>query len=187
LAEEETWSLRKSHDRDRDKESLTHFKVNITATKHVKLALRMAASLTGSDSTEASSSLLEVFIQTARSPVTAGRCVLECGHHSWTYATLDTISSGLAEELKPMLGSFPTVAVVSENHPFVFALMLAVWKLGGIFVPIDVHVPATLLAGMIDLVKPTSLFLSASDVSNISNARGVFLFRTPDGCHLTFH
>ncbi|KAJ7629735.1 hypothetical protein DFH06DRAFT_1225283 [Mycena polygramma] len=116
-----------------------------------------------SDTSTEGCSLLEVFIKTARDPGTASRYVLECGDSIWTYAELDTISSGLAEELRSTLGHSPKVAVVSENHPFVFALMLAVWKLSGIFIPIDAHVPATLLAGMVDLVNPTCLFLSAFD------------------------
>ncbi|KAJ7183703.1 hypothetical protein C8R46DRAFT_815790, partial [Mycena filopes] len=111
-------------------------------------------------------SLLEVFTATARNPDTASRSVLECGQHAWTYAELDTISTSLAAELT---GCLPRVAVVSENHPYIFALMLAVWKLGGIFIPIDPHVPTTLLEGMINLVQPTSLFLSLSDVSNLSH------------------
>ncbi|KAJ6578109.1 hypothetical protein B0H19DRAFT_1253389 [Mycena capillaripes] len=132
----------------------------------------MGPNLEGPNSSTEASSLLEVFIETASNPDTASRCVLECGHHFWTYATLDAVSSGLARDLRPMLGDSPKVAVISENHPFVFVLMLAVWKLGGIFIPVDAHVPATLLAGMIDLVKPTSLFLSALDISNISHASG---------------
>ncbi|KAJ7035264.1 hypothetical protein C8F04DRAFT_1098684 [Mycena alexandri] len=117
----------------------------------------------------AATSLLEVFADTAENPATAGRSVLECGQHTWTYASLDAISTGLADELR-LPGCAPRIAVVGENHPFVFALMLAVWKLGGIFIPIDAHVPVALLAGMIKLVKPTYLFLSGSDSSNISRA-----------------
>ncbi|KAJ7734826.1 hypothetical protein B0H16DRAFT_151160 [Mycena metata] len=125
------------------------------------------ASLNGAD--PAATSLLEVFIDVAENPATAGRNVLECGQHTWTYASLDAISTCLADELR-LPGGTPRIAVVGENHPYVFALMLAVWKLGGIFIPIDAHVPAALLAGMIKLVKPTHLFLSASDISNISRA-----------------
>ncbi|KAJ7112868.1 hypothetical protein C8R43DRAFT_1113364 [Mycena crocata] len=118
-------------------------------------------------------SLLQAFIETARNPSTAGRRVLECGQDSWTYAALDTVTNLMAEELLETTGSCPKVAVVGENHPYLFALMLAVWKIGGISIPIDAHVPHSLLDGMINIVKPTCIFLSASDVSNISHATDI--------------
>ncbi|KAJ7196194.1 hypothetical protein GGX14DRAFT_545737 [Mycena pura] len=113
-------------------------------------------------------SLLEVFIDTARDPRTADRPVLECGQDIWTYAALETVSSAMARELEETTGAFPKVAAVGENHPYLFALMLAVWKVGGIFIPIDAHVPPALLDGMLDVVKPTCVYLSASDTSNTS-------------------
>ncbi|KAJ6487662.1 hypothetical protein C8R45DRAFT_1143940 [Mycena sanguinolenta] len=115
-------------------------------------------------------SLLEVFIETARDLRTADRSVLECGQDTWTYAALDTVSSAMAQELEETTGSCPKVAAVGENHPYLFALMLAVWKVGGTFIPIDAHVPPTLLDGMVDIVNPTCIYLSASDNSNISCA-----------------
>ncbi|KAF7328491.1 Hispidin synthase [Mycena venus] len=117
-------------------------------------------------------SLLEVFIETASNPRTADRYVLECGQDTWTYATLETVSSAMARELEETTGFCPKVAAVGENHPYVFALMLAVWKVGGIFIPIDAHVPPALLDGMIDVVKPTCVYLAASDNSNTSRASG---------------
>ncbi|KAJ7300835.1 hypothetical protein DFH08DRAFT_795441 [Mycena albidolilacea] len=113
-------------------------------------------------------SLLEVFIETARDLRTADRSVLECGQDTWTYAALETVSGAMAQELEETTGSCPKVVAVGENHPYLFALMLAVWKVGGIFIPIDAHVPPALLDGMIDIVKPTCVYLSASDNSNIS-------------------
>ncbi|KAJ7715295.1 hypothetical protein B0H14DRAFT_2644190 [Mycena olivaceomarginata] len=112
-------------------------------------------------------SLLEVFIETARDLRTADRSVLECGQDTWTYAALETVSDAMAQELEETTGTCPKVVAVGENHPYLFALMLAVWKVGGIFIPIDAHVPPALLDGMIDIVKPTCVYLSASDNSNI--------------------
>ncbi|KAJ6567967.1 hypothetical protein DFH09DRAFT_1468227 [Mycena vulgaris] len=126
------------------------------------------------------SSLLEVFIDVARNPDTAGRRVLECGPHAWTYAQLDTVSNAMADELLRSLGCFPRLASVCENHPYIFALMLAVWKLGGIFIPIDAHAPSVLLASMLKLVKPTCLVLSTTDISNIAGAAAL------DLCILSF-
>ncbi|KAJ7096818.1 hypothetical protein C8R44DRAFT_989127 [Mycena epipterygia] len=110
-------------------------------------------------------SLLEVFVAAARNPCTADRAVLECGPHQWTYAQLDMVSTAMTGELAEVLGSSPKVASVVENHPYIFALMLAVWKLDGTFIPIDAHVPSVLLAGMLNLVKPACIVLVASDVS----------------------
>jgi acyl-coenzyme A synthetase/AMP-(fatty) acid ligase len=119
-------------------------------------------------------SLLEVFIETARDLRTADRSVLECGQDTWTYAALETVSDAMAQELEETTGTCPKVVAVGENHPYLFALMLAVWKVGGIFIPIDAHVPPALLDGMIDIVKPTCVYLSASDNSNISRTAGIF-------------
>ncbi|KAK0491177.1 hypothetical protein IW261DRAFT_1324940 [Armillaria novae-zelandiae] len=111
-------------------------------------------------------SLLDVFLSIAHDSEKSKRSVLECGQDTWTYSDLDIISSALAQDLKAILGCFPKVAVVSENHPYVFALMLAVWKLEGIFIPIDVHVTADLLKGMLTIVAPTCLVIPETDVSN---------------------
>ncbi|KAJ7702665.1 hypothetical protein B0H17DRAFT_1327116 [Mycena rosella] len=126
------------------------------------------------------SSLLEVFIDIAANPSTADRRAIECGSDAWTYAELDTISSAMADELKEALGSLLKVACVSENHPYLFALMLAVWKLGGIFIPIDAHVPSALLRGMIRRVEPSCIVLLTSDTANTSCAAALNL------CILTF-
>ncbi|KAJ7763905.1 hypothetical protein B0H14DRAFT_2633693 [Mycena olivaceomarginata] len=45
-------------------------------------------------------SLLEVFIETARDLRTADRSVLECGQDTWTYAALETVSDAMAQELE---------------------------------------------------------------------------------------
>ncbi|KAK0453799.1 hypothetical protein EV421DRAFT_1701579 [Armillaria borealis] len=111
-------------------------------------------------------SLLDVFLSVAHDSEKSKRNVLECGQDTWTYSDLDIISSALAQDLKAILGCFPKVAVVSENHPYVFALMLAVWKLEGIFIPIDVHVTADLLKGMLRIVAPTCLVIPETDISN---------------------
>uniref|UniRef100_A0A3G9K3K9 Hispidin synthase n=1 Tax=Neonothopanus nambi TaxID=71958 RepID=HIPS_NEONM len=112
------------------------------------------------------STLLDVFLDTARNLDTALRNVLECGEHRWSYRELDTVSSALAQHLRYTVGLSPTVAVISENHPYILALMLAVWKLGGTFAPIDVHSPAELVAGMLNIVSPSCLVIPSSDVTN---------------------
>ncbi|PBK69778.1 ketoacyl-synt-domain-containing protein [Armillaria solidipes] len=120
-------------------------------------------------------SLLDVFLSVAHDSEKSKRNVLECGQDTWTYSDLDIISSALAQDLKAILGCFPKVAVVSENHPYVFALMLAVWKLEGIFIPIDVHVTADLLKGMLRIVAPTCLVIPETDIFNqrVASAIGI--------------
>jgi acyl-CoA synthetase (AMP-forming)/AMP-acid ligase II len=34
-------------------------------------------------------------------------------------------------------GPKPVVAIISENHPYVLAILFATWKLGGVFAPLD--------------------------------------------------
>lgn len=120
-----------------------------------------------------SSSLLEIFCDNAMGAQTSCLPVLECGDDVWTYSELDIVSSGIAHDLKKQYGRFPKVAVVSENHPYVFAVMLAVWKLSGIFIPIDVHVPSELLSGMLAIAAPTFLLLPESDDVNRRVATGM--------------
>ena len=72
--------------------------------------------------------LLDVFVSIARSDGIE-RNILECGDESWTYGDLDAISTGLALELHQKYGPKPVVAVISENHPYVLAILFATWKL----------------------------------------------------------
>ncbi|KAG7449473.1 ketoacyl-synt-domain-containing protein [Guyanagaster necrorhizus] len=124
-------------------------------------------------------SLLDVFLDVAHNAETSQRNILECGLDTWTYSDLDIISSALAQDLSTTLGCSPRVAVVSENHPYVFALMLAVWKLGGIFIPIDVHVPAELLTGMLRIVAPDCVVIPETDLSNQRVISALYLHVIP--------
>jgi acyl-coenzyme A synthetase/AMP-(fatty) acid ligase len=99
--------------------------------------------------------LLDAFLHTARSPSSTEDRVVECGSEQWTYGDLDSISTGLALELHQLYGSQPTVAVLSENHPYTFALLLATWKLGGIFAPLDHNSPPDMIKQMAENIQPT--------------------------------
>ncbi|KAJ7754163.1 hypothetical protein DFH07DRAFT_886398 [Mycena maculata] len=114
------------------------------------------------------SSLLQAFLRVASNRDTSDRHVMECGSHAWTYAELDAVSSAMAQELSQVVGQSPKVASVAENHPYIFALMLSVWKLGGIFIPMDAHIPRAMLISMTDMVKPQCVVLPASDTHNKS-------------------
>ncbi|KAJ3503195.1 hypothetical protein NLJ89_g8542 [Agrocybe chaxingu] len=99
--------------------------------------------------------LLDAFISFARNPSTIEDYVLECNSEQWTYGDLDCISTGLALSLHERYGLNPVVAVLSENHPYVLATLLAVWKLGGIFAPFDCHAPLEMVRKMLENTQPT--------------------------------
>ncbi|CAA7264466.1 unnamed protein product [Cyclocybe aegerita] len=107
--------------------------------------------------------LLDAFISFARNPSTIEDCVLECNSEQWTYGDLDCISTGLALSLHERYGLNPVVAVLSENHPYVLATLLAVWKLGGIFAPFDCHAPLEMVRKMLENIQPTSVLVADDD------------------------
>lgn len=112
-----------------------------------------------------SNTLLDTFLIVARESCTADNPVLRCGTEYWTYAELDTISSGLALQIQEKYGLHPTVAVISENHPYVLAILLATWKLGGIYVPLDCHAPVDMVKKMFENVEPTCVVLPTSETA----------------------
>jgi acyl-CoA synthetase (AMP-forming)/AMP-acid ligase II len=116
--------------------------------------------------------LLEVFLGLATSDNFIDRDAVSCAGETWTYGDLNTISSGLAKTLGQRYGPRPTVALISENHPYVLALVLAIWKLGGIVAPLDRHAPSNLMEGMLRNVAPTFVTLFSSDVHNVKLVQG---------------
>jgi acyl-coenzyme A synthetase/AMP-(fatty) acid ligase len=46
--------------------------------------------------------------------------------------------------------SKPVVAIVSENHPYVLAIMLATWKLGNDLAPLDHNVPKDIVEDIVE-------------------------------------
>ncbi|KAJ6610193.1 hypothetical protein B0H10DRAFT_1883603 [Mycena sp. CBHHK59/15] len=119
--------------------------------------------------------LLEIFLNVSSSSEGSEREALKCGEETWTYGDLSTISSGLAVDLQHRYGSRPTVAMVCENHPYMVALFLAVWKLRGTVVPLDYHAPADLMEGMLRNVAPACVVVPSSDrvTQNIAEGLGL--------------
>lgn len=109
--------------------------------------------------------LLDVFINIARSD-SVDLSVVECGEECWAYGDLDIISTGIALETYKKWGQKPVVAVISENHPFILATILATWKLGGIVAPIDYNVPRDIMERMLLNIRPTFV-LAPSNQPNI--------------------
>ena len=110
-----------------------------------------------------SHTLLDSFLHTARNFETVENLAVECGYEKWSYGDLDVISTGLAIEIMETYGLKPTISIVSENHPYTLAVMLATWKLGGIYAPLDHHAPQELLQHMIINIAPTLVVASSSD------------------------
>jgi non-ribosomal peptide synthetase component F len=104
-------------------------------------------------SLDTASTLLDLFENIARSEVDLD--AVECGEERWTYGELDVISTGLALEMYKAYGQKPVVAIVSENHPYILAMVLATWKLGGVVAPLDYNVPRDILERMLLDIKPT--------------------------------
>ena len=134
-----------------------------------------------------SHTLLDSFLQTARNIETVENDAVECGYEKWSYGDLDVISTGLAIEIKEVHGLKPTISVVSENHPYILAVMLATWKLGGVYAPLDHHAPQELLQHMIINVAPTLVVTPSSDEHIKQLLRGIsyFTFNTFLRSHCT--
>lgn len=120
-------------------------------------------------------SYLAIFISTARHQDTIERDVVECGTERWSYGDLDAISTGLAVELKAAYGLRPIVAVVSENHPYVLAITIATWKLGGIIAPLDHHAPEYLLRQMLINIAPTCVLVPSNAQEAKDTAKGMII------------
>ncbi|KAF4622433.1 hypothetical protein D9613_009459 [Agrocybe pediades] len=108
--------------------------------------------------------LLGAFIHVAHSDQ-ASINAIECGDESWTYSALDAISTSLALDLNKRFGFKPLVAIVSENHPYVLATILAVWKLGGIVAPLDHNIPREIMERMLVNIKPTLVIAPTSQAN----------------------
>ncbi|KAF9524194.1 hypothetical protein CPB83DRAFT_898058 [Crepidotus variabilis] len=111
-------------------------------------------------------SLLDVFLATAEHSISGDRFVLKFREEEWTYADLDLISNGMANEIRERDGLHPVVASVSDNHPLALALMLATWKLNGIFAPVDPHAPPEMMSKMLNNIEPTCVFVPQDKAAN---------------------
>ena len=118
--------------------------------------------------------LLDIFLLVAQDPRTAQDRVIEHGAEQWTYGDLDLISTGLAREIQALHrdGSKPVVVSISENRPYVLAMILAIWKLGGIFAPLDCHAPPDMVKKMVENIAPTCALLHESDKISFEAMRG---------------
>ncbi|PBK61389.1 ketoacyl-synt-domain-containing protein [Armillaria solidipes] len=95
----------------------------------------------------------------------AHRDALKCGEVRWTYAELDSITSTIGRRFEEEYGLHPTVAFIGENHPYLFACLLAVWRIGGIVAPIDHHAPKHMLESMLRIVNPGVVVVASNVIT----------------------
>lgn len=96
------------------------------------------------------------FVELALGADTALHSAVDCAGDTLNYVQLLALASALAREVVPESDTQkkPIVAIISENHPYTLAIILATWLVGGVVASLDVHAPEPLLRGMLDTVKP---------------------------------
>ncbi|MEW5928283.1 MAG: amino acid adenylation domain-containing protein [Gemmatimonadota bacterium] len=117
--------------------------------------------------------------QAARTP---GAAAVESAGERWSYAELDRRSDALAAELRARgVGPESRVAVCLERGPALVAAVLAAWKAGGAFVPLDPAYPAERLAFLLEDSGCTALLADAGTREALPAFGGeiVLVDRTP--------
>lgn len=86
-------------------------------------------------------------------------------HQHWTYQDLNDQADRLAHYLvkKHQLLPEEAVAVYMYRSPYVYIAMLAIWKAGGVFIPID---PAVPLERVIDILREGDVRIALTTASN---------------------
>lgn len=113
-------------------------------------------------------SLPQAFQTLAHNPESSSWPAVECALDTLTYAQLWFISRGLTDELQGQYGSLEghVVAVIGENHPYILALILGVWAVGGTVAVLDAHAPKALMEGMLTIVAARCVVLPSTDLAN---------------------
>lgn len=80
---------------------------------------------------------------------TPGRTAVTCAGTAWSYGTLNAQANRLAHLLRAQgVGRGQRVGISVERSPWLIAAMLATWKAGAAYVPLDPTYPAARLAFM---------------------------------------
>ncbi|HEX8276908.1 MAG TPA: amino acid adenylation domain-containing protein [Longimicrobiaceae bacterium] len=106
---------------------------------------------------------------------------VESAGERWSYAELDRRADALAAELRARgVGPESRVAVCLERGPALVAAVLAAWKAGGAFVPLDPAYPAERLAFLLEDSGCTALVADARTRDALPVFAGeIVLFDTP--------
>ncbi len=95
---------------------------------------------------------------------TPAALALTCGHRSLTYAALDVAAEALAHRLRQLgVGPEARVGIWAARSPEAVVALLAVWKAGGAFVPLDPSYPAERLAFMLRDAGATALLAAPAE------------------------
>ena len=78
------------------------------------------------------------------------RPALQQGDHSISYAELDDLSNRLAAQLRPQAASRGTVALSADGSIEAVATILAILKLGKVYVPLDPKLPSARVRQILD-------------------------------------
>nr|WGJ61594.1 polyketide synthase 1 [Sanghuangporus sanghuang] len=126
-----------------------------------------------------SDTVIRRFVQVASASETADVQVIDCCGDTLTYAQLLALASGIASKLRSSFGEKPIVSIVSDNNPYVLAVILATWLIGGVAAPLDFHAPEALLKGMLDGIRPHCVVLPDSSEGNVKLIRDMGLVALP--------
>ncbi len=102
----------------------------------------------------------------------AHRDALKCGEDRWTYTELDYITHTIGRRFEEEYGLHPTVAFIGENHPYLFACLLAVWRIGGIVAPLDHHTTKHMLESMVRIINPGVVVVAANVIITQTVVKG---------------
>jgi non-ribosomal peptide synthetase component F len=111
------------------------------------------------------------------------RIAAVCGDRSLTYRELNTRANRLARAMRTRgLGAEGVVAVVAERNLDWLAAVLAVFKAGGVYLPVEPHFPADRIAAMLSragcrlvLTEPGSTITLDQAVTSLPNTETLFI------------
>ena len=96
------------------------------------------------------------------------------GKQEWSYSVLDEWSSRLAQRLNALGGAGDCIGIRLERSPEMIGVLLAAWKCGASYVPLDTDWPDSRLASVLDAIAPRILVTDTNPPSAC--------FR--EGCHI---
>jgi tyrocidine synthetase-3 len=112
---------------------------------------------TGDKVTVPAATIPYLFVSQAKKTPNQAAVILD--DRSYTYKDLDRLSDALAHELRLAgVGRESIVGVCMERRPEQIAALMAVWKAGGAYLPIDPDYPAARVEYILRDSRPTLLF-----------------------------
>jgi len=92
-----------------------------------------------------------------------GRVAVICGNHRLTYAELNAQAGSLSADLRRAgVGKGSLVGVCMERSIDMLATLLAVWRAGAAYVPLDPHVPRARLDLILEDAAPATIVTEAA-------------------------